>query len=239
MRLRLRSSIQFVRVRSESGCIARHNEARDTLDLSILPLRPRKDEAMRRSMHSGLPLLEAIQKPSIYAIPLLWPPLGFHVCSIRPMLWFRQPERYAHFAPQPSPNQFFFLLLVSIVHHHHHIGEVSHHGMLVLQVVEQAQALGCKMLAYHRHPQIAATAVLAATSSILFRKRESVEASFIGKLSRFVEQILPFLTREAAIVPVGSSVLAAMVEEAIIVVFLLKRNDLFVNEFVEVGKILL
>src|SRR3546814_10985767 len=77
------------------------------------------------------------------------------------------------------------------------------------------------MFADHRHPQV--RPVLAA---IGFGRRETPVSRLVGTARRLLQQRLPLVTRQTLIVPVGAAMLAAMVEEADIVVRCLKRLDL-------------
>src|SRR5690606_30291137 len=54
-----------------------------------------------------------------------------------------------------------------------------------------------------------------------------------GATAHLAEQRLPFMARQALIVPVGAGMLAAMIEKALIVVLRLKRLDLRFDEGVE------
>src|SRR5260370_25201957 len=58
-------------------------------------------------------------------------------------------------------------------------------------------------------------------------------ARLVGTAAHLGQKRLPFVTRLAVIVPVGAGVLAAMVEEADIVVLALERPDLTLDEGVE------
>src|SRR3546814_19460285 len=84
------------------------------------------------------------------------------------------------------------------------------------------------MFADHRHPQV--RPVLAA---IGFGRRETPVSRLVGTARRLLQQRLPLVTRQTLIVPVGAAMLAAMVEEADIVVSCLKRLDLGSDEGVE------
>ena len=105
--------------------------------------------------------------------------------------------------------------------------------MLVLQVVVQPEALAGEVLADHRHPEV--RALLAA---VLLRERVAVVAGRVGAPARLAQQRLPLLVRQAAAVPVGAGVLAAVVEEADVVVLLLERLDLTLDELVELDEVL-
>ena len=62
-------------------------------------------------------------------------------------------------------------------------------------------------------------------------------AGFVGACARFAEQRFPLAARQPVVVPVGARVLAAVVEEADIVVLLLERLDLPVDEGVELAQV--
>ncbi len=59
----------------------------------------------------------------------------------------------------------------------------------------------------------------------------------VGPPARLGQQQLPLMPRQAVVVPVGAGVLAAMVEEADVVVLALQRLDLRLDEGVELGEI--
>src|SRR5262249_29684451 len=88
-----------------------------------------------------------------------------------------------------------------------------------------------------RHAEVAA--VLAA---VLLGERVAVVPGGVGPTSRLTQQRLPLVVGEPAAVPVGAGVLATVVEEADVVVLLLERLDLPLDEVVElvevVGEIL-
>ena len=67
---------------------------------------------------------------------------------------------------------------------------------------------------------------------------EAVEASFVCSAAGFSEYVFPFFAWGAAGVRVGSGVLAAVVEEAFVVVLGLEGSDFTVNEGVEVEEVL-
>ena len=106
--------------------------------------------------------------------------------------------------------------------------EVADDRALVLQVVVQAEPLVREMLADDRHGEVGA--VLAAQ---LLGQAEAQMARLVGAAPHLGQQLLPFVARLAVIVPVGAGMLAAMVEEADIVVLALERPDLALDEGVE------
>ena len=92
---------------------------------------------------------------------------------------------------------------------------VADDGVLVLQIVVQAEALGRQVLADHRHAEVRAVPAAA-----LHREGVAVVAGGVGPAARLGEQRLPLAAGQAAAVPVGAGVLAAVVEEADVVVLL-------------------
>ena len=110
--------------------------------------------------------------------------------------------------------------------------EVADDRALVLQVVVQAEPLVREMLADDRHGEVGA--VLAAQ---LLGQAEAQMAGLVGAAAHLGQKRLPFVARLAVIVPVGAGMLAAMVEEADIVVLALERPDLALDEGVELAQI--
>ena len=104
--------------------------------------------------------------------------------------------------------------------------------MLVLQVVEQAQALARQVVADHRHPQVAA-----AVAAKFLGQAETVEAGLVGQGLGLFEQVLPLGARQAAVVEIGAGPFTAVVEEALVVVLGLQRLDLGVDEGIEPGQV--
>ena len=62
-------------------------------------------------------------------------------------------------------------------------------------------------------------------------------AGLVGQFAGLAEQLLPLLLGQAAGVPVGALVFAAVVEVADVVVRLLQRLDLGLDEGVELGQV--
>ena len=120
----------------------------------------------------------------------------------------------------PSRNSRLLLLAAEALPHHDR-REVADDRRLVLQVVVQAEALRGEVLADDRHRQVRAVA-----AAVLRRERVAQEAGRVGAPAHLAEQLLPVLARHAAVLEVGARVLAAVVEEADVVVLLLERLDL-------------
>ncbi len=76
------------------------------------------------------------------------------------------------------------------------------------EVVVQAEALRCEMLADHGHPEV--RAVLAA---IALRDREAQVPGRVGAVLGLAQQLLPVMPRQAAILEIGERPFAAMIEE--------------------------
>ena len=115
---------------------------------------------------------------------------------------------------------------------HQDEGVVADDGVLVLQVVVQAQPLGGQVLADHRQFQLRP-----ALAAKFFGPAEAQMAGGVGAFAGLAQQGLPFLLRQAAGLPVGAFVLAPMVEVFDVVVLLLQRLDLRLDEGVEFGQI--
>src|SRR5581483_9038660 len=97
---------------------------------------------------------------------------------------------------------------------------------LVLQVVVEAEAFVGEMLADADHVEIGAVA-----SAELLREGVTQVAGTVGPAAHLAEQLLPLLARDAAVVPVGTGVLAPVVEELDVLLF--ERLDLSSDEVVE------
>ncbi len=104
--------------------------------------------------------------------------------------------------------------------------------MLVLEVVVQAQALGRQVLADDGHSQIRAV-----PAAVFGAEWIAVVAGGVGEPFGLIEQKLPLLVGEPTAIPVGTSVFTSMVEEADVVVALLERFDLALDERVELIEI--
>ena len=115
---------------------------------------------------------------------------------------------------------------------HGHEREIADDGMLVLQVVMQAEPHCGEVLADDRHPQVGTVA-----AAVLSRQGKAVMAGRIGEVFRALQQRLPFRARQAAAVEVGARPFAPMIEEADIVVGALDRADFCFDEGVELFEI--
>src|SRR5690606_10673840 len=73
--------------------------------------------------------------------------------------------------------------------------------------------------------------------AVLLREGEPVVAGGVGPPPHLGQQRLPLLAGQAAAIPVGPGVLAAMVEEALVVVLGLAGLDLALDEVVELVEV--
>jgi hypothetical protein len=88
------------------------------------------------------------------------------------------------------------------------------------------------VLADDRHPEVRAVA-----APVLLGEGVAVVTGRIGPPSRFAQQILPLVVGEPAALPIRAGVLATVVEEADVVVLLLERLDLPLDEVVELEEV--
>ena len=123
-----------------------------------------------------------------------------------------------------------FLLRAAVVQHQQQPDVVAHDRVLVLQVAVQAEALAGQVLADDRHAQVGAV-----PAAVLPRERVPVVPGCVGPAPGLGEQRLPLAAGQPAAIPVGPGVLPAVVEEPDVVVLLLERPDLGLDELVEFG----
>ena len=110
--------------------------------------------------------------------------------------------------------------------------EITYDRALVLQIVVQPQPLVREMLADQRHGEV--RPVLAAQR---LGQAEAQVAGLVGAALHLGQKLFPIVPGLAVIVPVGAGMLAAVVEEADVVVLALQRPDLALDEGVELGQI--
>ena len=149
------------------------------------------------------------------------------------MVFLCQAEAPEHLPAQHGRNELGFLFFGAEVAHHQRLDQIADDAAFVLQVVVEAEAPRGEMLANAGHGQV--TAVPAA---VFFWQGEAVMTGCIGAAAHFAEQVLPFLARQALVVPIRPRVLAAMVEKADVVVLLLQRPDFRLDEGVEFGEVI-
>ena len=113
-------------------------------------------------------------------------------------------------------------------------GVVADDRVLGLQVVVQAQPLGGEVLADDGHGEVGA-----ALAAPFHRPGVAQVPSLVGAAAGLAQQGLPLVARQAAGLEVGAGVFAPVVEEADVVVLLLQRLDLGVDEPVELVEVVL
>ena len=186
--------------------------------------RPGEDQVVRRLVDPRVPRLLAVDDPLVAVADRH----GLHVRGVRSVGGLGDPEREAAPAEREVVDPLGLLFGRPVVEHQQQPDVVADDRVLVLQVVVQSEPLRREVLADHGHAEV--RAVLPA---VLLRERVAVVAGRVGPPAGLGEQRLPLLVRQAAAIPVGAGVLAAVVEEADVVVGLLERLDLPLDEVVE------
>jgi len=121
----------------------------------------------------------------------------------------------------------------AVVQHQQQRDVVTHDRVLVLEIAVQAEALAGQVLADDRHAEVGPV-----PAAVFLRERIPVVAGRVGPPPGLGEQRLPVAAGQPAAVPVGSGVLPAVVEEPDVVVLLLERLDLALDELVEFFQVL-
>ncbi len=137
------------------GVSAGRQEAGDAACIARLAAGAGKQRAVGGGVHAGGPHLLAVDQPAVHAVAHLAHRRGLHVGGVTAVVGFGQAEGDAGLEGQLAADELLFLCRGAEVAQHHDDGEVAHHRMLVLQVVEQAQALAGEVVADHAHPQVA------------------------------------------------------------------------------------
>ncbi len=158
--------------------------------------------------------------------------LRIHVRCVGAVVGLGDAEREAALPGEHRRYPFLFLFFGAVMQHQHQADVVADDRVLVLQIVVQAESLRGEMLADDRHAEV--RAVLAA---VRLRERIPIVTGVVGEFARLREQRLPILGRQAAAIPVGARVFAAMVEEADVVVRIFERLDLALDEVVELDEV--
>ena len=173
--------------------------------------------------------------------PLITQPLtpSRVACTARVSIWVASEPcsgsvrpKVMRYLPVIEPSIIAFCSSRAVAVEHGDDRQIADDRMLVLQIVVQAEALGGKMLADHRHPEVGT--VLAA---IALRDREAQMAGVVGEVLGLAQQHFPFVPRQAAVVEIGARPFAAVIEEADVVVGLFERLDLARDEAIEFGEI--
>ena len=182
-----------------------------------------EDQVVLGLVDAGVPRLLAVDDPLV-AVAL---GVGLHPRGVGAVLRLGDAEREAAAVPaarSSTHSAFCSSVPYSIISSSADV--VADDRVLVLQVVVQPEALGREVLADDRHAEVGAV-----PAAVLLRERRSgrCPASSASR-SSLAQQLLPLVVRQAAALPVGAGVLAAVVEEADVVVLLLERLDLRLDE---------
>jgi hypothetical protein len=137
-----------------------HQEAGDPLGRAVLAAGAGEQGAVGGGVHAGGPHLLAVDPPAALAVVLLADGPGLHEGGVRTVVGLGQAEGRAEGVAVQHVGDQVLLVGPAEVADHQHERIVADDRVLVLQVVEQAQALGRQVLADHRHPEVGA--VLAA-----------------------------------------------------------------------------
>ena len=211
----------------DARIVCRYQQARNTAGIAILAAGARETHHVGGVVHPRDPHFLAIDQPAILAALLVAHGACLHVRRVGAMVRLGQSERRAELALQGGRRE-MLLILAGKVAQHQDLRIIGDDGMLVLQVIVQAKALAREMFADNRHGEVGP--VLAA---ILFRQAEPEMPGLVRQALRLAQQLFPFLARQALVLEIGSGPFAAMIEEPYIVVLLLQRLDLVLDELIE------
>ena len=211
--------------------VGRHKKAGDAVGVAVLARGAGEQRAMGGDVHAGRPHLPAVDRPAGHAVLRRALRAGFHMRGVGAVVGLGQAEGDAVFAGDAALDH-RPLLGASVQVEHGHERKIADDRVLVLQIVVQAQALGGEVLADHRHPQV--RAIFAA---VLLGESEAVVAGLVGEVLDVAQQPLPFGSGQPAMLEIRARPFAAMIEEADVVVGLLERADLDVDEGVELPEI--
>src|SRR2546423_797903 len=105
-------------------------------------------------MHSGSPHFFSVDAPALSSLAILRDRAGFHVRGVGAMLRLGQAKGHSARTVQSSGNELLLLLGRAKIAKDQDCWVIADDGMLVLQIVVQAQSPGCEMLADDGHPQV-------------------------------------------------------------------------------------
>ena len=188
-----------------------------------------EDQVVLGLVDPGVPRLLAVDHPLV-AVPNGG---GLHVGGVGAVLRFGDAEREPSTPLGEVVDPVRLLRLGAVLDHQQQPDVVADDRVLVLQVVVEAKTLAGEVLADHGHAEVGAL-----LSAVLLRERVAVVAGRVGASAGLAQQRLPLLVGKSAAVPVGAGVLAAVVEEADVVVLLFERLDLTLDELVELDEVL-
>ncbi len=208
----------------EARRIGRHQERTDALRASRLARGAGEDDVVGRVVESGVPPLHSVDHPLVAIADRS----GLHVGGVAAMVRLGEPEGEPASPVEEARHPIDLLLFGAEVTHHEHRGEVPDDRRLVLEIVVQSEPLVGQVLADDGHLQVAGV-----RATELRRQRQPEPTGGVGSAAHLAQQLLPVLPRHAVVVEVGPSPLATMVEESDVVVLLLQRRDLGVDERIE------
>ena len=162
-----------------------------------------EDQVVGGAVHAGVEPLGAVDHPAV----AVGDGAGLQPGRVGAVLRLGQAERHR---PLPGDQRLGPIRLLGVGAepvHHDDLREVADDRRLVLQVVVQAEALVRQVFPDDGHVEVGAVA--AAEPG---RQAVAQPARLVGPAAHLVEQVLPLARRDAAVVPVGAGVLAALVE---------------------------
>ena len=210
-----------------------HDEGRDALGTAVLAGRACEDEGVRGGVHACLPAFVAVDFVAVFAV-LELDCFGacVHVGGIGSVVDLGQPEGGAELATGGERDEMVALLLGAVMVHHDDERIVANDGVLILEIVGKRHAstvdgMRSKVVANGTHVDVGVGVFLAA---ILLGPSEAEEACFVRQVAGLLQKVFPVMGRKTLIVPLSTGGLPPMVEEAVVVIRMLERKDLFVDE---------
>ena len=216
--------VQSISLDLEALGVGGRQKGGDALPVSGLAGGAGHDHVVLGLVNAGVPGLGTVDDPLV-AVPI---GIGFHVGGVRAVLRLGDAEGKSAPTLCDVINPLGLLLFSAVQDHQQEAHVVADDGVLGLQIVVQAQALDGQMLADDGHAQVGAFA-----ATVFLGRGVAVVARRVGAPAGFHHERLPFLVGQPAPLPVGAGILAAVVEEADVVVALLQRLDLPLDEVVE------
>ena len=213
----------------EPGTARRHEEGRDAFAVTRLAAGAGHDHVVLRAMDAGVPGLLTVDDPLVAVAHRV----GLHVGRVGTVRRLGDAEREAAASLGEVVDPLGLLVLGAVEDHQQQTDVVADDGVLVLQVAVQAEPLAGEVLADHRHAEVGAV-----LTAVLLREGIAVVAGRVGETARLVQQRLPFLVRETTALPVRAGVLATVIEEPDVVVLLLERLDLALDELIQFNQVI-
>ena len=157
---------------------------------------------------------------------------GLHPRRVGAVLGFGDPEGEVAGPGGQVLDPLVLLLVRAVGEHQQQPDVVADDGVLVLQVAVQAEAPRGQVLADHRHVQVGA-----APAPELGRERVPVVARGVRPPPGLPQELLPLPAGQPTPVPIRSGILPPVVEEPDVVVLLLQRLDLPLDELVQLDEV--